>query len=241
MRKTILISLLLVLAFSGFSQHQGGELTLNISGFSNDTEQQVYPVFYEELYGSSSVAIDYHNPLKLYGITYKNTFSNNSGIRLGLSYGARQENHTRPAYDYTNTEYKMHQYRFSAGYEWRKSIGEESYFSFGLDLTYDRQKQELDSEYLSSDYSQTGEEELILDGFGVNPFMGINYKLTKKITLSAEAALVIKELSGENTGDYAYYDKQYSSNSWSNVFKENVEYKYTTLSPVNNISISYTF
>ncbi len=241
MRKTILITLLLSMTFSGFSQQQGGELSLNISGFSEETGQQVYPVFYEELYGASSVAIDYQNPLKIYGITYKNIFSNNSGIRLGLSYGARQENHTRPSYDYTNTEYKMHQYRFIAGYEWRKSIGEESYFSFGLDLTYDRQKHELDSEYLSSDYRQTGEEELIADGFGVNPFIGINYKLTKKITLAAEAALVIKELSGENTGDYAYYDKQYSSNSWSNIFKEDVEYEYTLLNPLNNISISYSF
>lgn len=241
MRKSILMAFLLSLVTLGFSQNQGGELSLNISGFENKKDQQVYPVFYEEIYGSSAVTINYKNPLNLYGVTYKNIFSNNSGFRLGLSYGAKQENHTRPAYDYVNTEYKMHQYKLSAGYEWRKSIGDESYFSFGADLTYDHQKQEVKSGYESSAYRQSGEEELVVDGFGVSPFIGINYKLTKKITLSAEAAFVIKELSGENKGDYAFYDKQNMSNNWSNIFKEEVEYKYSVLKPVNNISISYQF
>ncbi|RLD63963.1 MAG: hypothetical protein DRJ01_02320 [Bacteroidetes bacterium] len=191
----------------------------------------------------------------LFGISYKyNIFNNSAAFRVQafFNYNSDNDEANYSSNSSNSTEYFDTRTKFCLGYEAHRNL-KRTQFYYGIDFSYTYSKLSNKSTNVNEQryypnvndtvYSMitvlyTNSIEDKMNTYGINPFMGIKYFITPKLSISTETQLVFEvyyeKLTQKNANNHPSYP-------YENTTTKNNDGFSSKFGPIGTLSISYHF
>lgn len=190
-----------------------------------------YPVYYWD----NSILVPYYdqsfydiNTTKV-GLGYKHYFTN-SGIRTKLSFGSKSDRN-----EYSNSgnsdEYNYLSTNFYLGYEWLLKF-EKVHIFYGVEAFLNHEMLMSKSTYHNNYNIQTSESNLVKNGYGASPLLGVKYYIAGPLSVSTEFKFNVEFYNGKTT---------YENSESSEVTETKNSGMKTNFGPLGQISVNIHF
>lgn len=183
MNKILLGVLFFIFASHSFSQDQNSDFSFSghyLGLQANELIRQLVN------FGDSEVP---DNP---YFFTYNYNSVSGDGLNVGF---ALTSNSIEDNDDFSNTSTKINRFFMRVGYEKKSQISKRFYYSWGVDLVIDSDKNETINEDTFSNNKITTTS--TLSGWGLGPRFTINYRITDRLIIGTEANYYYKSLTNK--------------------------------------------
>lgn len=162
------------------------------------------------------------------GLGYKVNY-NHSAFRTKVSFGSSQ-NSTYSTVNDTKRDYSIVSTQLTIGYEWQKNMNNLQIF-YGVDLFIDYNNLTTKNSSYYNSISYHSKNSSYTTGFGVSPFLGIEYFVSPYLSFSTEINFTFESYKG----------KTKNSNQSNNDTSIDLKGLNTRIGPIGNIGINVHF